>query len=1105
MSERLSTLVDTYLTSENVHDELEVKFGTKHRGALTRIDFDNIIRNLKSKGFTSARATGAYRLTIQSSFTDVKSGAVKMSNIRIEIPSLSNIKKFCETNRFDVKGNAGDILVENLPKYITFTQKRRKYIGNKVVRPVDFDDFNFRLDLKEENNIPISDRRVKSMLREWDNSKKNYRFIKRFTFTHKDYPLKVDCSIVKTSKIVGGHMLAAYTIQDSNLFSNPEHYEIEIEINSLSDIKQYEIKKKDIVTKMRKAIRIILGGWQRSNYPIAFSEQTKILQNYMKLIHGRVSHDSRIRPKDFVGPSSISLEMGNIISPDPELKTPNIRDPYTLTDKADGLRKLLFINSLGRVYLLTTDMKVQFTGSKTANGLLHNSILDGEHVLHNKMGKFINKYLIFDIYFKNREDLRPLPFAALEKDEYSNTRLSELRAFVKELDLEPLSGEGDAPLKVNAKTFHKSKGKGIFINCNKLLSSIADGAFEYETDGLIFTPANTGVASNKIGETPPGRKITWRRSLKWKPPQFNTIDFLITTKKTATGQEFVGNIFETGEDMSAVRQIVQYKTIILRVGYDERKHGYLNPCQDIIEGKYPSSRHDYNNDHYKPAPFYPTNPSDPNAAICNIKIKQDIYGNSYMLTENQHETFEDNMIVEFRYDRTREDFWRWIPIRVRYDKTAEYRQGIKNYGNAFHVAQSVWQSIHNPITSEMLKTGKGIPDELADDNVYYRRSGATNTRALRDFHNLYVKRLLISTVAERGGTLIDLAVGKAGDLPKWIHSHLSFILGIDISKDNIENRKDGACARYLNYRKRFRSMPDALFIEGNSSLNIRNGSAAATTSGGQILRAILGQGEKDAAKLGRAVYKQYGKGKNGFDVVSCQFATHYFFENQTILQNFIRNISENCVINGYFIGTCYDGDKIFEALENKKVGEGIGAAQDEKKLWEITKQYSSDTFENNATSVGYAINVYQESINKVFREYLVNFAYLSHLLEIYGFSLVTPEEARKLGMPNATGLFSELFTYMERQLAEKKIRSPDIGRAAEMTPKEKRVSFYNRYFMFKKHKHVETDKILQVMIGNAAASTEHKQLASKKKRKQGKKPKKISKRINIESIQGDKV
>ena len=29
-----------------------------------------------------------------------------------------------------------------------------------------------------------------------------------------------------------------------------------------------------------------------------------------------------------------------------------------------------------------------------------------------------------------------------------------------------------------------------------------------------------------------------------------------------------------------------------------------------------------------------------------------------------------------------------FPLRIRYDKTAEYRLGYKNYGNAYHVAQS---------------------------------------------------------------------------------------------------------------------------------------------------------------------------------------------------------------------------------------------------------------------------------------------------------------------------------------------------------------------------------------------------------------------------------
>lgn len=84
----------------------------------------------------------------------------------------------------------------------------------------------------------------------------------------------------------------------------------------------------------------------------------------------------------------------------------------------------------------------------------------------------------------------------------------------------------------------------------------------------------------------------------------------------------------------------------------------------------------------------------------------------------------------------------WVPLRVRTDKTAEYRSGQKNYGNAYHVANSNWHTIHNPITRQMLTTGKDIPEEVAGDHVYYNRvtaSGETTTRGLRDFHNLVVK------------------------------------------------------------------------------------------------------------------------------------------------------------------------------------------------------------------------------------------------------------------------------------------------------------------------------------------------------------------------------
>ena len=77
---------------------------------------------------------------------------------------------------------------------------------------------------------------------------------------------------------------------------------------------------------------------------------------------------------------------------------------------------------------------------------------------------------------------------------------------------------------------------------------------------------------------------------------------------------------------------------------------------------------------------------------------------------------------------------------------------------------------------------------------------------------------------------------------------------------------------------------------------------------------IFGIGEKNEKKLGKGVYKHFGKGKEGFNITSCQFALHYFFENVGILNNFLQNVSDCTKVGGYFIGCCYDGDKLFKDL-----------------------------------------------------------------------------------------------------------------------------------------------------------------------------------------------
>ena len=228
-------------------------------------------------------------------------------------------------------------------------------------------------------------------------------------------------------------------------------------------------------------------------------------------------------------------------------------------------------------------------------------------------------------------------------------------------------------------------------------------SLEYTTDGLIFTPAYLGVGSNKRGTTTKPMKRTWEFSFKWKPVEQNTIDFLVTIQRGTDGREQVKSMFQGGKDVSAASQITQFKTAILRVGFYETLHGYINPCENIINGEVPKQGDQDDEDGYRPVQFYPSNPTDKNAGICNLLLETAQAGEKVLFSE-EREVIEDNMIVEFRYDVERDEGWKWVPLRVRYDKTADLRAGGKNYGNAYHVANSNWHTIHNPITLDMITT-----------------------------------------------------------------------------------------------------------------------------------------------------------------------------------------------------------------------------------------------------------------------------------------------------------------------------------------------------------------------------------------------------------------
>lgn len=1085
-------LDDLFKVSANTELELEAKFGTRGIKPLSRIDYGNVIQHLLSQGFAPT-GQNKYLLRIQNEYVETSTRNVLMSNLRTEINGLHNVQAYCKSNRLD------GIPAEGL----AFIQKESHKQRNQTVYPVNVDDYNFRLTLNSEQRLSSTANNVRDTLEKWQENKKIFRYLNRYSLKHPDLPFLIDLSIVKESKKQGNYYVPEFTFQDSGILESAERYEIEIEcLNTLVGVGTPFSTPALLQKALQKVVKYILAGLQETNYPVTYSEQREVLFEYMELLwHPQDSKERgskklsekerereiqrmRVVPKNFVGPSSYTLELQNIMPVNEAVSTdvPNIRTNYTVTDKADGDRKLLYIApETGKIYLINTNMSVQFTGAVSKNKDLFNTLLDGEHILYNKERKFINLYTAFDIYALKGENVRGKAFippaTAAEKDK-NVYRLPLLVSVIKRLLPESIVKNRLAsatplpsPLRIEYKTFYSAdENQSIFQGCSLILQKVTDGLFEYHTDGLIFTPAALGVGANRIGEHVKPLGSTWKHSFKWKPVEQNTIDFLISIKKLPNGGDYIGNRFESGLDMAQAAQLVQYKTAILRVGFDENnpEHGYINPCQDIIDDKLPTYKGDSEDDNsYKPVQFFPTQPTDPKAGIANILLENSRSDEKVLLTEAK-EVIEDNMIVEFSYDINAEEEWRWKPLRVRYDKTAMFRAGLPNYGNAYHVANSNWRTIHNPITPEMIISGAGLPTDAFDlegegedgGDVYYnRKAGQTTTRALRDFHNRYVKKSLLNSVAKRGDTLIDLAVGKGGDFPKWIADNLQFVFGIDISRDNIQNRLDGACVRFLRNKRDYKVMPDALFVNGNSSINIRSGLALYSEKDKQITRAVFGEGPKDAKALGKGVYKEYGIGKEGFDICSIQFAIHYMFENQDTLQNFLKNVSEVTKVGGYFIGTSYDGKLMFNLLKSVKEGESISSFDNQTKLWEVTKRYSRTEFDDNVSCLGYGIDVYQESINKVFREYLVNYDYLTQLLENYGFVLLPREDLREKAISESTGLFSDLFTKMNSDLKRNPKLARDFKEAPNMSAGERQISFLNRYFIYKKVRNVDTESV----------------------------------------------
>ncbi len=160
--------------------------------------------------------------------------------------------------------------------------------------------------------------------------------------------------------------------------------------------------------------------------------------------------------------------------------------------------------------------------------------------------------------------------------------------------------------------------------------------------------------------------------------------------------------------------------------------------------------------------------------------------------------------------------------------------------------------------------------------------------SLRSFHNWVKLEMIMSAVKKTNGTkLLDIAVGRGGDLMKWSKANLQFVTGIDSDPQSIYSTVDnggfdGAIKRYQQ-TKRNKKVPKSFFWKMSAT---------------------------DPKTLGNLNEKD----KNTiYDVVSCQFAFHYFVKDIDLV---LETVKTKLKVGGLFIGTASDGDLIKANLDN---------------------------------------------------------------------------------------------------------------------------------------------------------------------------------------------
>lgn len=1059
----------------NKKQELEATFGPN--GNVNISTFYNVINRLQAKGF---------ELVEQEDKLNIITFA---NNYRFTLSGSEDIRLYCKNNEFT------DLEYSVMEKVTTIENSKQI-----------LEEYDVCVKVKSETLLDNTSKEVQKIVERWPVQKKAFRLIHRWSCIDEEERFRFDLSVVhQTSRKSNGEYNWQPTFTSENILKNPPVYEIEVELlrpkadseeantsnssnqnkktknaesNSEANSKS-EANKKIYLKNLIIGIGEVLRGIQKNTLLIRKSVFQSVKNEYKTL--------TKLDADIFRGVNPETLQVEHMLEKRAP-KMPNIRDNFNVTDKADGLRVMIFTNSTGQVYLI--DMSLNIYRTNLQSEACANTLLDAEWITKSRKGEQRQNVYAFDVYYGlGGKNVTGLPFVQSDPQKQNEDRQTHLGKWFEAWATSQKTNEVSSNQKQNVlsqfilgkKNFYhgedyKEQG-GIFKACELCLKSTSNS--DYYTDGLILTSNDQPLPQKAF--------VTFNYQFKWKPSVDNTIDFLVKFEKD-----------EQNNDAIVTLNNDEYKILRLFVaGSDDQI--YKDPQGSILNGiEIPMT----DSKKLKPVLFTPSDINDSMASVCYRKvyyrpgtnepyvtceIKEDVDENTNLVGADETnpddiqslgEVIQDGSIVEMRYDASRNPTMRWIPIRVRNDKTERFRSGhIKKTMNTDFVANSNWNSIYNPITLSMITTGSQMPlpeeieaissikaEKIEAGRKYYDKNEVKNdkeiVKVLSEFHNHWVKLevLLKPTLRpvpnQPKKTLIDIACGKAGDGFKWAEAEAGFVLGIDSAGDNITNKKDGAYRRYINFVRRLggqENVPPMIFVIGDSSKrSFVDGNAGTTEDDKKILRALFAKKGDEIEPVPKLVNEWKGSLSKGADVISCMFAIHYFFKDKGTFDNLLNNIRESLKIGGYFIGCTFDGEAVYKFLKNKT--EEVGKTQDEKIIWKLKKQYDIDDEVIPITEekgFGLQLDVNFISIGLEHSEYLVPFKLLEAQMGTIGCRLLNDDELKEIGLSASTRLFGD-----ELKLLEKRKKGKQYLLDGKDNPNGpiRKFSELNRWFIFKRVK-----------------------------------------------------